>query len=369
MLIKQPKSPQSVFGRTKGGLLRLESSGVYYARFKHAGKTYKKCLHTSDRRHAQRLLAEFRLAVENVTSKEAGRVTFAEIAQRWLASVRHTLKPSTVTRRETCIANLEPYFRAVTLSGIKPEHCEKWKNGRGEKIAPQTFAHELGTMKLIFEFAVERGILYRNPARAIKRRRIIATRKKNIPTREQFSKLVAAIRESDGRKESQAAAKNGADLLELITYSGMRIGEAVSIKWEEVNFEKNYLTVTGGENMTKNYKTRNVPLSRELKNLLLRLRESAKPQPADEIAKIASPKKCLQTACAKLGLPRFTPHNFRDFFGTTCLEARASVHEVARWMGHSDGGAQLLKTYAHEREEHSQAQMKKIIFGAISPQK
>jgi integrase len=196
------------------------------------------------------------MQVENVTSKDAGRVTFPEIAQRWLASVRHTLKPSTVTRRETCIANLEPFFRTVVLSGVKPEHCEQWKNKRGDKIAPQTFAHELGTMKLIFEYAIEHGILYRNPARSIQRRRIIATRKKHIPTRDQFTKLIATVRESDGRKDSQAAAKNGADFVELLAYSGMRKAEAAALKWKDVNFDKNQLTVTGGESGTKNSETR-----------------------------------------------------------------------------------------------------------------
>jgi integrase len=279
------------------------------------------------------------------------------------------LKASTVTRRETCISNLKRYFSTVTLSGIKPEHCEQWKNGRGDGIAPQTFAHELGTMKLIFEYAIEQGILYRNPARAIKRRRIIPTREKHIPTPQQFTQLIAAIRESDGRKESQAAAKNGADMVELIAYSGMRIGEAVALKWQDVNFEKNYLTVTGGEQLTKNYKTRTVPLSRELKKLLLQLRKEAKPAPADNVARIACPKKCLHTTCKKLELPYFSPHRFRDFFATTCLEAGAPIHEVARWLGHSDGGALLMKTYAHLRQEHSQAQMKKITFGAPAPEK
>jgi site-specific recombinase XerD len=175
------------------------------------------------------LLSEFRISIENVTSKEPG-VTFAEIAQRWRASVRHTLKSSTVTQGETCIVNLEPYFRTVMLSGVKPEYCEQWKNKRGDKIAPQTFAHELGTMKLVFEYAIELGILYRNPAGSIKRRRIIATREKHIPAPKQFTELIATIRQSDGRKESQAATKNGADLVELMAYSGMKISEAVALK-------------------------------------------------------------------------------------------------------------------------------------------
>jgi hypothetical protein len=39
---EHPKPPQSIFSPTKGGQSRLVSSGVYYARFKHAGKQYEK---------------------------------------------------------------------------------------------------------------------------------------------------------------------------------------------------------------------------------------------------------------------------------------------------------------------------------------
>ena len=344
-------------------LFRYVPSGAYYAKFKHAGKQYKKSLKTTDKAHAKRELKAYRQDIENITSKEAGHVTFETIADRWLDSIRHTVKPSTLKRRETCIANLEPFFRRVTLSGITPDFCDKWKNDRGDKIAPQTFAHELGTMKLIFEYAITHGIIYRNPARGIKRKRIIATREKFIPTREQFTKLIAAIRQSDGRPESQAAAKHGADFVELLAYSGMRKAEAAALKWRDVDFAKNQLTVTGGANRTKNYENRSVPISTELRQLLLRLRAGSQAVGTDNVTRIADPKKCLHTACRKLKLPYFSPHRFRDFFATTCIETKADIPTVAHWLGHKDGGALLMKTYAHLRQEHSQEQMKKITFG------
>jgi integrase len=308
-------------------------------------------------------LKAYRQDIENITSKEAGHITFDTIAGRWLNSIRHTVKPSTLTRRETCIANLKRYFRRVTLSGITADQCEAWKNGRGDKIAPQTFAHELGTMKLIFEYAITHGILYRNPAHAIKRKRIIATREKFIPTCEQYTKLIAAIRQSDGRPESQAAAKHGADFVELLAYSGMRKAEAAALKWQDVDFAKNQLMVTGGANRTKNYETRSIPISAELHGLLSRLRAGLQPAPTDNVARITDPKKCLHTACRKLKLPYFSPHRFRDFFATTCIEHGTDIPTVARWLGHKDGGGLLMKTYAHLRQEHSQEEMKKITFG------
>jgi integrase len=357
------KSSQSVFAYAGEGLRRLESSAVYYAWFKHAGKQYHHSLGTTDKKHAIRLLRELRNSVENVTSTDAARVTFETIAARWIDSRRGTVKQSTLTRDQTCIDNLEPCFRTKTLSGITAADCEAWRNRRVAECAPATFRHELRTLKTIFNYAIEHGIIYNNRARGIKRPRLIGTRKKFVPTREQFPLLIAAIRSKDGKPD----AKDGADFVELVAYSGMRKAEAAALKWQDVDFEKNQLTVTGGENRTKNYETRTVPFNDELRALLLRLRSEIKPAPADNVTRIDNPRKCILTACRKLGLPEFTPHNFRDYFATTCMEAGIDVRTIAGWLGHKDGGALLLKSYAHLRQEHSQEAMKKISFGSNPP--
>lgn len=285
------RTTQSVFEYAGEGLRRHKSSSVYYAWFKHAGKQIHRSLGTTDKAHARRLLNEMRQDVANVTSNEATRVTFSQLAARWLASIRPALKPGSVTRRETCIRNLEPCLRTVTLSGVTAGHCEQWSIRRGGKIAPQTLNHELGTLKLIFNYAIEQGIIYRNPARSIKRRRIVPTREKFIPTREQFTKLIAAVRKSDGRPESQTAARHGADFVELLAYSGIRKAEAAALKWRDVDFAKNQLTVTGGANRTKNYETRPVPISAELRELLLRLRAGSQAGPVNNVARISDLRK------------------------------------------------------------------------------
>jgi integrase len=338
MTERNGKSAQSVFAYAGEGLRRLESSGVYYAWFKHAGKQYHQTLKTSDKKHAVRLLRELRTSVENVTSTDAARVTFEAIVTRWIDSRRGTVKQSTLTRDQSCAANLEPYFRTKTLSSITAADCEAWRNRRIAECAPATFRHELRTLKTIFDYAIEHGIIYINRARSIKRPRLIGTREKNVPTREQFPLLIAAIRS----KAAKPDAKDGADFVELVAYSGMRKAEAAALKWQDVDFDKNQLTVTGGENRTKNYETRTVPFNDDLRVLLLRLRSENKPAPTDNVTRIDNPRKCLITACRKLGFSKFTPHNFRDYFATTCSEARIDVRTIAGWLGHKDGGALLL---------------------------
>jgi len=200
-----------------------------------------------------------------------------------------------------------------------------------------------------------------NPAKDIKRRKIVQPQLV-IPTRGQFKKLLDAIRESDGREDSQKKAKPGADFVELLAYSGCRVNEGASLRWRDVDFQKNALTVTGGDRGTKNNEVRSIPMTDALRALLLSLREKRQPKQDDAISQIESAKKCLQTACRRLGYPQFTHHDFRHFFATTCIEAGVDIPIVSRWLGHKDGGALAMRVYGHLRQEHSFSMVKRVVF-------
>ncbi|NBV25015.1 MAG: site-specific integrase [Proteobacteria bacterium] len=360
--LKQSGRPASpVFNKVGENLYRLDSSGTYYAFLKRAGKQFHRSLKTTDRKLAERRLAELRQQIGNLSLREDASVSFADVARRWLDTTRHALKASSITRRETCIKNLTPFFKGVTLRHATARHCERWLTERGMTIAPQTFAHELNTMNGVFNFAVRQGLILANPARDIQRRKIPQARI-TIPTRQQFQQLVATIRHSDGRQGSQRQAKAGADLVELLAYSGCRIAEARSLRWSDVNFERNCLTITGGETGTKNHESRTVPMTGALQDLLLRMRPDPLPDPQGLISPVKDAKKCLQTACTKLNFPKFTHHDFRHFFATTCIEAGVDIPTISKWLGHKDGGALAMKVYGHLRQEHSFAMIKRVSF-------
>ncbi|MFA5263189.1 MAG: tyrosine-type recombinase/integrase, partial [Opitutaceae bacterium] len=73
-------------------------------------------------------------------------------------------------------------------------------------------------------------------------------------------------------------------------------------------------------------------------------------------------KTCITTACRRLSYPRFSHHDFRHFFATTCIESGVDIPTVSRWLGHKDGGALAMRVYGHLRQEHSFAAIRKVIF-------
>lgn len=353
----------SPFRRAGENLYRYEPSGAHYARVKKGDKQFRRSLRTTDRKLAERRLIELRQQVGNLSTDENRTVGFVELADRWLETVQHTLKPSTVDRRRRCIKALAPFFRNLTVRNITRRHCEQWLSERGGEIAPQTFAHELDTMRAVFNYAIDLGLVLANPSKDIKRRKIVS-KLIQVPSRDDFQRLVAIIRQSDGRVSSQAKAKEGADPVELLAYSGCRLDEARNLRWQDVSFDHKRITITGGERGTKNHELRTVPMTDALAQLLHRMQKENTVQPADLVIGIKSARKGLETACRHLGFPPYSHRDFRHFFATTCIEAGVDIPTVSRWLGHKDGGALAMKVYGHLRQEHSFSQIKLVSFGS-----
>ena len=350
-----------VFHRVAENLYRLETSGGYYGLLKRGDKQFRRSLKTKDRKLADRRLTELRAQVGNLKIGDEAGQSFDEVAKRWMAVTSHTLKPSSAKRRELCIRSLSPFFAGLLVRNVQRQHCERWLTERAPKIAAMTMNRELELMRSIFAYAVKLGLMLKNPADDIQRRKVVQAAIQ-IPTKDQFKSLVNAIRVSDGRPDSQRKASSGADLVELLAYSGCRLHEATSLRWRDVDFDRNALTITGGELGTKNHEQRTIPMTDALRTLLTRLKGEREHDARDFISGIDSAKKCLQTACRRLGLPAFTHHDFRHFFATTCIEAGVDIPTVSRWLGHKDGGALAMRVYGHLRQEHSFSMVKRVVF-------
>jgi integrase len=357
----QPPS-QAVFHKVGQNLYRLESSGTYYALFKRAGKQIRRSLKTTDASLARRRLNELGDKVSRLNqAKGASKLTFEELATRWLDNHRVHLKEKSLSRLDTCLKGLKPYFNPVTVRNITSQHCEAWINGRGTQISAASYKHERRVLLAVLDFALRDGLILDNPARTAVPIRKVPKSKIIIPTRDQFTKLVDTIRQADVR------AKPAGDLVELLGYSGMRLGEAVNLTWGDVDWDRNTFLVTGGERLTKNLDVRVVPLFPAMRELLERIRGEAVPAPADRVIPIDNAKRAIITACQKAGLTCFMHHSLRHYFCSNAIEAGIDFKVIAGWLGHKDGGYLVAKTYGHLRDAHSFEMARRMTFSAHGP--
>lgn len=346
-----------VFRKVAECLYKHESSGTYYALVKKGGKQFRRSLKTDDRQLANRRLADFREKVGQLNDiKAARKMTFKELAQRWFATVRGGLKPSSAERVQNSIDRLNEHFCTVSIRNLTRAMCDEWVIRRGgEGIAASTFNKERETLRQILAYACRDGLLLSNPAEHIERRKQ-GKAQILVPTHEQFRTLVNTVRTMDYR------ARRGADLIELLAYSGMRLGEATAIRWCDVDFDRERFVVTGGEQGTKNHEARTVPMFPSLRALLERMKGEQKPLPTDTVSKIETAKKALATGCKRASLPDFTHHCLRHYFVSNAIEKGIDFKVIAAWVGHKDGGVLVAKTYGHLRDTHSFDMAKRMTF-------
>ncbi len=357
---EMPKPPESgVFRKVAECLYRHESSGTYYGLVKRAGKQHRRSLKTTDRRLAERRLVDFRRNVGSLsTSENAGQITFSDLATRWLETQRPTLKASSFSRREGCVAQISPYFNRQSLRQISVRDCEDWASQRSPEIAASTYNNERDTIRAVLSYAKREGLILENPAENLPRRKMSRIQIV-IPTKDQFSTLVSTLHSMDRR--SQEAA----NLVELLAYSGMRLAEATSLRWRHVFLKAGRFAVTGGETGTKNHEVREVPLFPAMQAYLKRLRTvRGKVDNDDFVIGIASARKAMESACRKAALPDFTHHSLRHYFVSNAIEAGIDFKVIAGWVGHKDGGLLVAKTYGHLRDTHSVEMAKRMTFTA-----
>ena len=360
---KSPKQ-DSAFNKVGENLYRHGSSGRYYALLKRSGKQIRKSLKTKDKALARRRLREFKEKVSNLnTDKYLGRINFNELAARWLDVEKTKLKLSSISRSEKCIKGLAPFFKDIAFKNIGRRQCEEWLTKRGQKISASSYKQERRILIALYSYAIKLGIVLDNiaadalPTRSIKNKRAI------IPSHEQFELLIRTMREADAR------GIHGANLVELLAYSGVRLNEGISLLWQDVAFDQGCFTVTGGETGTKNHEIRTVPLFPALRELLERIRGDASPDPEGRIIPINDAKTLMRGSSRKANLPIYTHHSMRHYFCSNAIEAGVDFKVIASWLGHKDGGILVAKTYGHLRNSHSFEMAERMVFSAVSSEK
>ena len=236
-----PKSTelQTAFVRVAECLYRNQSSGKYYALIKRKGKQFRKSLKTQDRKLAERKLKELRHQTKQLTSSANERKTpFEDIASLWFENHRGSLKPSSASRAERNIKELNKTFSKQPISSITKQDCENWAVKRGKNLSASTFNKDSEVLKAILSYAVDKGLFLDNPALGIKRRRI-TNKQILIPQPDEFTTLL------EGLSEQGTKGKKARHLVQLLAYSGMRLGEATRIIWREIDFKNNRFTVSG----------------------------------------------------------------------------------------------------------------------------
>lgn len=336
--------------------LFLAENGYYYAIVKVRGQKLRESLNTTDRQLANNRKAD---AVKRLQGYRPGTaITFAQLITEWRTRRLATMdvKPSMRYYREQNLNVFQRYcpgWFPMKIRQLTPAHMETFEAKRAPHVSAQRWNNELGTLRLLFRFALEQGWLMHDPSAQLARRKI-PKRQPRIPTRAEFCAIIADL----VHRQNQRAAW----FLEVLAYSGLRRNEVAHLEWSDIDTVRKVVRVTGGEGGTKNRDERFIPLFPALANTLARIPRTVGQR---RIFSIAQCRDSLADSCRRLKFDtRFTHHHFRHFFCSNAIESGVDFKTIAAWLGHKDGGILAAQTYGHLRPEHSARMAELITFTA-----
>lgn len=292
-----------------------------------------------------------------------------EYLERWLRDGCGELRPRTRDGYRTLFRlHVAPRIGDVGLRDLSAPDVQRLVNGlSADRLRPRTVLHVLASLRAALSQAVRWELLDRNVAALVRSPKIPQTEVHPL-TPEQTRKLLASV-----KGDSLEALWN------LAAMTGMRLGEVLGLRWQDVDLSAGRLTVSrslwwrpakGSETQRQPKLTEpKTPRSRRTielgPRLVSMLREHHKAQldserEVDDALVFTRPNgmaweptlilRRLRWALAAAGLPAVRFHDLRHGYISDRLAEGWPVALVAEAAGHSTPTT-TLNTYAHTIEK------------------
>ncbi len=284
-------------------------------------------------------------------------------------------KESTIAKTESALANWVEHIGQLRIDQIKPAHINSFKTKRSKAgIGNRTVNLDTIAIRCCLKKAREDGWLQRLPTEGMTPLPSKTKKKALTPLTVIETICRAAFTKTDDGSLVTKNAAQFADYIRLLAYCGARRNEALSLRWQDVDFDKEQLII-GADGDTKNSETRFVDFNPKLKAHLQDMHKRAShrghlvsqylfpsPQRGDKDASTKTFKESLNLARTHAKLPGFNFHDCRHTFISMCVMAGIDYMTIAAWVGHKDGGVLIGKVYGHLANEHRQAMAAKLNF-------
>lgn len=318
------------------------------------------------RKRSAKTLAEARVLKATITADvvrgehaSGPRLTFAQYAEEWIQGYagRTSRGLREATRRDYS-RSLErdalPFFGRMKMSEIEPRDVKRFAAevaGRG--VSRNTVRLALAPLRALLATAVEDGVIRSNPAAGV--------RLPHVPEPEDADRA-RALTEAELERLIVETPAEWRPLVALLATTGLRISEALALRWRDVDLGKKRVLVRRSVNGTtfsppkSRYGQRDVPLAEGVARALWEVRKASPRAGVDELvfgARDGQPldrknlfNRVLKPAARRAGVPWAGFHTLRHTCATMLFRSGLNAKQVQVWLGHHSP-AFTLDVYVH----------------------
>ena len=348
-----------------------------------------------DRKRFARTLAEARELKAQLGAdlsrgeyRERSKVTFTEYAETWLDTYQgrtsRGIRSETIEEyRRDLRRDAVPFFGRVRLAAIDPRMikeyathignrgpacrtCTRWPeenprrrtcktcDGKGRmpgRVSPNTVRLALAPVKAMLATAFEEGLIRSNPSAGV---RIVQQ------VEHDAEEKIKTLADADLAALLEATPEEWKLLIGFLAETGLRISEALALRWSEIDFGRRRVLVrrrlrNGSFGPPKSrYGRRDVPITSALARALWSARKDAH---ADDAPVFAATNgsyldsanlfgRVMKPAARKAGVGWAGFHTLRHTCATNLFRRGLNAKQVQIWMGHHSP-AFTLDTYVH----------------------
>ena len=326
---------------------------------------------------------------EQKPEKPKGDMTFGAWLDHWYQTeCKPQIRPKTQADYENRIyQHIIPELGSIPLAKLTAANLQQFYNrlkesGRllriaqyGPGLSDRMVKSCHVTCRVALDQAVAQGLILKNPALSCKAP-VTRPKEMQVLTGEEIQRLLI-----------QAKEDNCFELFLLELTTGLRRGEILALRWDDLDFRTEALRVERqvqriqGNLVVSQPKTRassrSILLPVPVLKILKQYRQSASsrwmfPSPRKEDTPLdpAAVRKKLSAVLRRAGCPAARFHDLRHTFATSALEHGMDVKTLSTVIGHVSS-ATTLNIYAHVTDEMRQKAADKIdraITGTEPPQ-
>lgn len=319
-----------------------------------------------NKKRAEKLLMEMRKTfVPPIIAGEKGELSsdmlFADYMEAWLEIIRNSVEKTTYSSyTQMVMGNICPYFRKseITLGALQAKHIQSFYLHELKRISANSVIHEHANIHKALKYAVKMDLIPFNPADKVER-----------PKKEKYIADYYRVEELEQLFEVSKDHPYSL-LIQLTAFYGLRKSEALGLKWDAIDFERNTLTIrhivtnakVNGktviirENRAKTKSSlRSLPLVGNFKDKLLALKAQQEENMkicgncyvqeyigyvfVDVMGNLFNPRNVssnFSKLLNKYGLRHIRFHDLRHSCASLLLANDVPMKQIQEWLGHSD---------------------------------
>lgn len=325
------------------------------------GKRKIKAFYGKTENEVKKKLREFKKELARNEYKEIKKMTVAELANEWLNTKLYEIKAGSYDRIEATVNNqIIPLIGHYQITSIEPNDIQYVINSLVQQDYSYSIIHKAyNAINASFRYACDKQYIFQNPVKNITMPKQKQKQKSDI---EYFSddETATIVEIATAKYKTGKYIYKHGYAIPLLLNTGMRVGELLALKWENVDFDTKQIRIVATRNQTidrsgntKKYvvsdnstKTssgyRTIPMNKQAYDCFIYFKNLGytngyvMANSNNNVVSYRNLSRALSQILKKANINHGSLHSLRHTFATKLFQNGIDAKVISDLLGHSD---------------------------------